>query len=297
MDPTQRVVGYIHKASATSGVEFSYLLRNAVQESGLNPTAKAKTSSATGLYQFVEQTWLRMVKSHGEKYGLSDYADHITIGNDGVARVSDKQARKEILALRRDPEIASHMAAELTKANKTALKNVVGGKIGQTELYLAHFLGANGARNFISTMRSNPNAIAADILPTAASANASVFYDKSGQPQTVAQVYKRFAQKFDRPIRDDMGVTQIADAQTPSSYKTARLDRSLTNVPDISASSAMLPLARGSKSASAMSSPFAAMMIAQMHVDSLTDLPARSRYNGDEYGKSRSPVSILGAVG
>ncbi|MFZ1990358.1 MAG: transglycosylase SLT domain-containing protein, partial [Alphaproteobacteria bacterium] len=53
------------KASRATGVDFSYLLNTAKRESSLNPDAKSKTSSATGLFQFVEQTWLQALKAHG----------------------------------------------------------------------------------------------------------------------------------------------------------------------------------------------------------------------------------------
>ncbi len=295
VNPVHRVTQSLQKASATSGVEFSYLLKNATQESGLNPTAKAKTSTATGLFQFVEQTWLRMVKLYGNKYGLGEAADRISIGSDGIARVADKQIKKEILALRKDPEVSAHLAAELTNENKTALKSEVGGKIGHTELYLAHFLGIGGAANFINTMRQNPNAIAADVLPTAASANASVFYDKNGQPQTVAQVYKRFAQKFEHSTSGSSGATQFAGSKTRSSYNVAASGVAGMNAP--SSAAAMLPLTKSGKAASTMSSPVAAMMIAQMDADALTATARQSLYARDDENRRRSSVYATGIVG
>ena len=192
-----RVRQAIRHASERVGVDFDYLLQKASQESSLDPTAKAKTSSATGLFQFIEQTWLRSVKQHGEKYGLGELASKITIGSDGVARVGDAADRKNILELRKDPTLSACMAAELTKQNCYNLKTKVGGEIGSTELYLAHFLGAGGAANFLEAYRTNPQAKAADFMPTAAKANPSVFYDKSGKPRSLASIYDRFAKKFD----------------------------------------------------------------------------------------------------
>lgn len=192
-----RVKQSIKTASTKVGVDFSYLLNKATQESSLDPTAKAKTSSATGLFQFIDQTWLRMVKQHGEKYGLGELADKISIGSDGVARVADKSSKQEILNLRKDPTLSACMAAELTKANCDSLKSEVGGKIGSTELYLAHFLGAGGAADFLQAYRNNPQGKAADVLPTAAGANQNVFYDKSGEPRSLASIYQMFARKFE----------------------------------------------------------------------------------------------------
>lgn len=192
-----RVRQAIRHASERVGVDFDYLLQKASQESSLDPTAKAKTSSATGLFQFIEQTWLRSVKQHGEKYGLGELVSKITIGSDGVARVGDAADRKNILELRKDPTLSACMAAELTKQNCDNLKTKVGGEIGSTELYLAHFLGAGGAANFLEAYRTNPQAKAADFMPTAAKANPSVFYNKSGEPRSLASIYDMFAKKFD----------------------------------------------------------------------------------------------------
>src|SRR5690606_37539365 len=77
------VLNGIQQASANTGVDFSFLMAQAAKESGFNPDAKAKTSSASGLYQFVEQTWLSVVRKHGAEYGLGDMASKIKIAEDG----------------------------------------------------------------------------------------------------------------------------------------------------------------------------------------------------------------------
>lgn len=198
------VLGAIKNAAARTGVDFAYLVNKADQESGLNPSAKATTSSATGLYQFVKQTWLQMVKDHGSDYGLSKEAAAIDV-QDGKAVVKDPALREKILNLRHDPVLSAAMAAEFTKDNKDYLASSVGGTIGSTELYLAHFLGAGGASKFLNTMHQSPNATAADLLPEAADANPSVFYNKSGDALSLKDVYNRFAAKF-----SDKGVTRFA---------------------------------------------------------------------------------------
>ena len=67
----QGVVNAIKTASAKTGVSFSYLMEKAAAESNFNPTVKAKTSSATGLFQFIESTWMDMIKQHGDKHGIN----------------------------------------------------------------------------------------------------------------------------------------------------------------------------------------------------------------------------------
>jgi hypothetical protein len=213
-----RITQAIKTAANRTGVDFAYLLNKASQESGFDPNAKASTSSATGLFQFTQQTWLQMVKSNGTQFGLSQYADHIQVTN-GVASVSDPSWRQAILALRKDPTVSAEMAGSLDKANLGTLQNNVGGSIGPTDLYLAHFLGAGGASEFLNTLKTNPSASAASILPEAAASNPSVFYGANGQPRTVAQIYQHFAQKFDHAPTIPGSSTMMASA-TPAAGST-----------------------------------------------------------------------------
>lgn len=207
----EKIAASIQNASAKTGVDFSYLLQQAKVESNFNSNAQAKTSSATGLFQFIEATWLSMVKEHGAKYGLSDYASKIS-NNGTVASASDKAA---ILALRKDPQIASCMAAEYAKENQDHLKNTVGGDIGCTELYLAHFMGAGGASKFIDAYRDTPNAKAASLFPDEAKANKAVFYNANGSSKTVSEVYAFFDKKF--TIDESGAATQLAGQLTGTS--------------------------------------------------------------------------------
>ena len=73
----------VQLASARSGVDFAYLMAKASAESGLDASAQAKTSTATGLFQFTEGTWLSMVREHGAKYGLGRQAEKLeALGRD-----------------------------------------------------------------------------------------------------------------------------------------------------------------------------------------------------------------------
>lgn len=190
------VYNAIQKAASATGVNFTYLMEKAAVESSFDPNAKARTSSATGLFQFIESTWLKMVKEHGPKYGLEKYADKIS--DNGA--VSDSKTRKAILNLRKDPEISAYMAAEFATDNYNTLKDRVGGHVGSTELYMAHFLGAGGASAFLNAMKKSPNMAAADLFPDAARTNRNVFYDsRSGAPRSMKQVYAFFDKKFDAP--------------------------------------------------------------------------------------------------
>ena len=70
-----QITGAIKQASQSTGISFQYLLTTAKIESGLNPSAQASTSTAKGLYQFIDQTWLGTVKQEGASLGYGKYAD------------------------------------------------------------------------------------------------------------------------------------------------------------------------------------------------------------------------------
>lgn len=178
----------IQRASEATGVDFTFLVKTAGRESGMNPQAKARTSSAAGLFQFVEQTWLATLKRHGAKYGYGRYAELIEKGVDGRYQVNGAEARKAVMDLRLDPHAASLMAGELTSDHAAYLKGRMGRMPSAGELYAAHFLGPQGSAKLIEAVQARPGASAAALFPDAARANKSIFY-RDGRPATVSEVY------------------------------------------------------------------------------------------------------------
>jgi hypothetical protein len=194
---TGSVQSAIALASQKTGIDFHYLMGQAQLESGMRADARAGTSSASGLYQFIEQSWLRVMKQHGTEHGLGWAADSISTTSSGRMAVSDPNMRRAILALRNDPQTASIMAAEHASDNKDAIESSLGRDATGTDLYMAHFLGLGGARSFLGAMQDNPNRTGATMFPAAARANRNVFYASNGQPRTLSQIYERFAAKLD----------------------------------------------------------------------------------------------------
>lgn len=200
-----RVTNAIALASQRTGMDFRYLLGQAKLESSLNPTAKAATSSATGLYQFVDQSWLGVVSQHGREYGLEWAADAIGQTPTGRYYVADPQLRQQILDLRNHPETASVMAAEHAADNRTYLESRLGRDVAPVDLYLAHFLGMGGAAKFLAAHDQAPNAPAASLFPAAARANQSVFYDRAGNPRSFAEIRNNFAAKLEQGAQGAIG--------------------------------------------------------------------------------------------
>jgi hypothetical protein len=182
------VVTALQHAAAATGSDFNYLLGTAMRESGLKAGAQSASSSATGLFQFVDQTWLGLVKDHGARYGLGSEANAITKGADGRYH-ADAASRDSILALRKDPQVSALMAGEYTKNAASSLTAALGRPVCGGELYAAHFLGTDAACKLIQMAASNPGANAAAQFPAAAAANKSVFFRADGTAKSVRDVY------------------------------------------------------------------------------------------------------------
>lgn len=190
-----RVQSAIAYAASKTGVDFDYLLGQAKLESGLNASAHAGTSSASGLYQFIDQSWLSVVKKHGAEHGLAWAADAIQ-QNGSRMSVGDGATKQAILALRNDPNVASIMAAASASDHAQALQSTLGRAATGTDLYMAHFLGLAGATKFLSTMQANPGATGAALFPAAAAANHNVFFASDGSARSLSDIYSRFADKL-----------------------------------------------------------------------------------------------------
>ena len=187
-----RVMSAIQAAAQKTGTGFDYLLRTARRESSLQPTAQAPTSTARGLYQFIDSTWLTMVREEGRNLGLGRFAEQIGRDASGRPTVADPAARQQILALRDDPAVSALMAGAFTNRNAAELRSATGRNPTEGELYMAHFLGSGGAARLINANQSNPQATAARLFPDAAGANRRIFFDQ-GRPRTIAEVYEVLA--------------------------------------------------------------------------------------------------------
>lgn len=211
---SQEVLSAIQNASTKTGVDFDYLVNQARTESSFRPDVKASTSSATGLYQFIDQTWLGMVSQHGSKHGLSEEANIVKQDFQGRYYVSDDTQKEAILNLRKDPEIASLMAAEFASGNQKYLEQKTGKNVNSTDLYLSHFLGAGGASKFIKAMQEYPYKSAAHLLPAAASTNKNIFYKSDGSMKSLTQIYNDFEAKFGEVT--EVKIAEVTQSSLPS---------------------------------------------------------------------------------
>ncbi|THD59366.1 MAG: lytic transglycosylase domain-containing protein [Bradyrhizobium sp.] len=212
-----QIAGAIKQAADSIGASFEYLLSTAKMESNFNPRAGASTSSAHGLFQFIEQTWLGTVKEAGTQLGYGKYADAITKSSSGTYSVSNPAARTAIMKLRDDPAASAAMAAVLTQSNSFKLTGKIGRRPTDAELYMAHFMGVGGAARLISNAEDNPQASGARLFPNAAAANRSIFYDSSGRARSVSEVYSVLTSRYASAASSQATRTAMASVgATPS---------------------------------------------------------------------------------
>ena len=214
-----QIISTIRRVADSQNADFRYLLNQAKLESGLNPAARAASSSAAGLYQFTSGTWMNMVRRHGDKVGLASEAQSLR------SNLASSTDRAQILNLRNEPYLATALAAHLASDNAQQLAAAGHKSIGPTELYMAHFLGAGGANTFLNGLRDSPLAPAAKALPAAAAANAGVFFNNK-TPLSYQDIYNRFAQKF----ADAAAAAGSSSAPALKDSPGAALD--MANLPD-----------------------------------------------------------------
>jgi hypothetical protein len=262
VDPARaRVTGAIKQAANATGTSFEYLLATAKMESDFNPTAGASTSSAHGLYQFIDQTWLATVKEAGPDAGYGQYADAITKTASGDYVVSDPTKRQAIMKLRDDPAASSSMAALLTQSNSFQLTGMIGRRPSDSELYMAHFLGVGGAAKLITAADDTPQSSAVKMFPSAAAANRSIFYDRQGHARSVSDVYAVLSSRYAGAANSSAtqnalavygaspaATQQVASAAVPTPALQVDSATYLSTFPNVAASADATPVTTASAS-------------------------------------------------
>jgi hypothetical protein len=190
----QSIVERVVQAANKTEMDPALLMAIADKESNFSTTAKARTSSASGLFQFVEKTWFKAVRDFGHLYGRKDEANAIADASSAIGSVAP-QKKAQILGLRNDPYLSAALAAEMLKKDSTRISEKIGRPLTAGETYLIHFLGPEDTERFMTALVSTPNVSAAALLPKPARANRPIFYEQAGRrahEKTVAQVHDAF---------------------------------------------------------------------------------------------------------
>ncbi len=224
------LVETIVRAARETETDPVYLMALADKESSFQPSVRAATSTAEGLFQFLTGTWLELVRSFGAKHGYGAEADLIE-KRGGTLVVLKEADRRRVLALRRDPYAASLMAGEMMKRDRSRVEQRLGRDLKPTECYFAHFLGAASAGKFMELTAENPHQPAQASFRAAARANKSLFFRREGRKTrslTVAEVYDRLDGMIDKRLDRYQPVTAIAeqiDTRRPNDTLPAALSQ------------------------------------------------------------------------
>ena len=199
---------YILEAAKAFKVDPAILFKIGGVESGFKPGAKAPTSSAGGLFQFINSTWSGVSQKYGPVVGMPA----------GTSKF--------------DPKWNAMMGAAYIKENIELLTRVKGGSAPTSgEIYLAHFLGGGGATKLIGLMGRDKSAAAALYFPEAAVSNASIFYNKDGQPRSIEWIYNWVHKKMDGSVSVPTGGATTPGATTPGA-KVAVGQKDQDKIPD-----------------------------------------------------------------
>jgi hypothetical protein len=174
-------------AAQRAGAEPALLAAMAWRESRLDPLASNSRSSARGLMQFTEATWLEAIRDHGAAHGLAGEARGLSTDR-RTGRISAPNARElgRLLDLRFDPHLSAALAAARMAAARTTLEAALARPVTSVDLYAVHLLGMAGARRFLAAHAGHR---AADAVGSqVASLNRGVFFDEGGRAREVREV-------------------------------------------------------------------------------------------------------------
>jgi hypothetical protein len=203
------IVEHVVEAAKTTGSDPALLMAIADKESSFAPKAKAATSSASGLFQFIDSTWLKAVRMFGWRHGQQEAAEAIAVKG-GDLRVAP-QKRAAILAMRNDPYLSAALAAEMLKYDGDKIAERIGRPLTAGETYLIHFLGPDDAARFMQKVEEAPQTPAAALLPRPARANKPIFYARKGkkmEPKSVGEVHEAFEAMMGQRSSRYQGVEQ-----------------------------------------------------------------------------------------
>ncbi len=212
-------------ASALAGTSFSGVLSQVSQESSFKADAKNRTSTAVGPAQFLESTWLDMMRRHGAAYGLGELAGKIGQDKAGKPVVADAKARAQILELRKDPHLSAGMAARYLDEVGGKLEKSLGRPVSVVEKRMAYLFGPYGAAKLLKTAATNPSVSATDVLPNAARANPRLFKDTTGAALPAGTMVAR--------LKHQIGVDLQRFAQIEQAFPKGQVNDTVVDRPPL----------------------------------------------------------------
>lgn len=226
----------IVNAARDTKVDPVTLLAMCAQESGLGNRNEAKTSTGRGPFQFLEQTWLYMVKNHGHRYNMGEEAAKISVGKDGRMEVDDPVAKQQILKLRYNTYLSAAIAGEMLQLSREGIEKAIKRPMSTEEMYLSHVMGEGGARKLLLLADGKKKNERADrYFRKAAQANEGLFYKKEGgrrKPVSNAELADRMTDKISKLREHFADAIKVID----SGFQTADV-----KMPDVALAENVIP--------------------------------------------------------
>ncbi len=199
----------IYQASIATHIDFELLLITAMIESDLGRVTKSSTSSARGIFQYIEPTWLVLIKRYGARIGQKNYASAITINTESyLPEITDASqfTKKDILSLRDNTKIAALIKAnQLKDEAKIVAKYKAGQRINATDHYIVHMLGLSQARTFYTLLKNESSNILANLnnkgFKEAIRLNPTFFYNAQNKALSAAEAYTQFHRKISQQYK------------------------------------------------------------------------------------------------
>lgn len=206
-DFDERLSAAIYKASLKTGVDFELMVLNAKMESDLGRATIAEHTSARGVFQYIEPTWLTLMRRYGDELGYGHYAKAIKRAKyPGLPYIegNNPYLKAEILALRHDIDTAAMIKAYQVREESDTIKSIKHGRVTATDHYIVHMLGLPLAKRFYkmrASMSTTP--VANSSIPAmreAAHMNRAFFYSGK-RALTAREVYAKYEARVGKEFR------------------------------------------------------------------------------------------------
>lgn len=211
----------IQLASHRTKISTDYLITTAYMEAHFDANARSATSSAAGMYQFIDSTWLQLMAEHGHDYGWAGFAQEIACTPSGRCKYKGRDGLTKVMDLRYDGMTATFLSAELARSNKADMERALARKVTDSELYLAHVLGSAGAITLIKAKEAGSSDTAASLFPAAADANRSLFYRSRRHALTCGEFYGAMQDRWDQARRGVAALIEQERKHAPATDDTS----------------------------------------------------------------------------
>lgn len=213
-------------------------------------------SSAHGLGQFIDDTWLEMLRKHGSKYGIAN---------------AGKLTATDAAYYRKDVHLQAAMLAEFTKSNIEQGRKL-GGQDDNANTYALHNLGSGDGPKFLAALKQNPNAPVRSVLSkTVIARNSSLYGDGTISMEQAYRNMGKLMSAGDRYAKDA--------SQQPTSAPTT----ATSHLPVASGDAAAPAAKHAARQIAEHPTQTAPTSAAASHSSQQAILDQRSHFNGYKY--------------